>query len=72
VQNDIKKVSASQLAKLNGVSGKDVRDRLVLEGLLVGDGKQWTLTDKGIEVGGEVKNSQYGEYIAWTEDLFVD
>lgn len=42
----MKKVSASQLAK---VSGREGRDRLVSEGFMVGDGKNWSLTDKGIE-----------------------
>jgi len=66
----MKKVSVSQLAKFYEVSGKEVREKLVSEGFMVGDGKDWSLTDKGVEIGAELKNSQYGEYIAWPEDIF--
>jgi len=31
-----------------------MRERLVSEGFMAGDGKDWSLTDKGIEIGGEL------------------
>jgi len=66
----MKKVSASKLAAITNLTGKEVREKLVAEELMVGDGKVWSLTDKGVKAGGELKNSQYGEYIAWPEDIF--
>lgn len=57
------------MAKTHAVTGREVRDRLVEEGFLIGDGQQWSLKAKGIEAGGELRNSQYREYIAWPEDL---
>ncbi len=66
----MKKVSASKLSEFYGFTGKEVRERLVTLGLMLGDGKEWTITEKGTQAGGELKSSQYGDYIAWPENIF--
>ena len=34
--------------------------------------KSWVLTSKGEENGGQMKNSQYGEFVAWPEEIIEE
>ena len=62
------KLSTSKLAQKLGLkSASHLLDKLVAAGCLeMKDGK-YCLTDKGNQVGGEVKGSKYGPYFLWPE-----
>ena len=69
--SNIKLISTTALANIISISVKDLFNRFNNLGLIEKDEKNsWVLTQKGISFGGEyIKNKQYGEYIAWPENI---
>lgn len=66
------KITTSNLAKALGTTTGDVTSRLVANGLLSSEGKQFKLTDAGKAAGGEFKYSKkFGPYYLWPKDLQV-
>lgn len=64
------KVSTSALAKLCGVTAKDIVHRLLGLGLIEEKDGTKVLTETGFAAGGEYQESdKYGKYIIWPEDI---
>jgi len=64
------KLSVTQLAKIFKVKNRDFFALLQREGLIIREGDDWRLTDKGRSYGGEVISSKrFGEYIVWPRDV---
>jgi phosphatidylserine/phosphatidylglycerophosphate/cardiolipin synthase-like enzyme len=61
--------STSALSKKIGISSKELFELFELENWIKRDGKSWVLTPKGEANGGTMKNSQYGEFVAWPEEI---
>lgn len=64
-----KMLSASKLANSCGISKRELDSFLESSGFIKRTGAGWELTEAGRGVGGEYRNSQHGEYIAWPESL---
>ena len=69
--NQKKYVSTTALAKMKGVSTSEMFSQLVSDGLIEKDGKNWNLTQKGIEIGGIVKKARTSEIISHGRNLFI-
>jgi len=68
----VRLISTSQLAKKMGLSPKNMFAKLQEKSCITREGDQWALTDKGRQIGGEVKtDKRYGTYIVWPEDFFL-
>lgn len=61
--------STSALSKMIGISSKELFEVFEGRDWIKRDGKSWILTPKGEENGGQMKNSQYGEFVAWPEEI---
>ena len=60
------KLTTSKLAKTLGMKTSDLTDKMISTGLLIRDGDQFKLTDKGKVAGGEFKFSKkFGPYFLW-------
>ena len=68
----MKQLSTTALSKKQGTSAKELFDQLEALGLIEKEADTWKLTTKGQQQGGVYKKGQYGEYIAWPEDLDID
>lgn len=64
--------SISALSKVISVSSKELFEIFEEKMLITRDGKSWILTPKGEENGGQIKNSQYGEFVAWPEEILKE
>jgi hypothetical protein len=64
--------STSALSKIIGVQSKELFELLEGKGWIKKDGKSWDLTQKGEQNGGQMKNGQYGKYVAWPEEIIKD
>ncbi|MCT7492282.1 hypothetical protein [Aliarcobacter cryaerophilus] len=69
--SNIKLISTTALANIISISVQDLFNRFNNLGLIEKDNKNsWVLTQKGISFGGKyIQNKQYGEYIAWPENI---
>ena len=66
----MKQISTTALAKVYDVPPKELFTHLVGLGYILKQDDGWTLTELGVNNGGEVKeSSQYGQYIVWPEDI---
>lgn len=66
------KISTSRLARKLGLKNADFRSRLVKRGLLEQQDGEYVLTPRGIEIGGEVRNSpRFGTFFLWPEQAFA-
>ncbi len=66
----MKLISTTALSKSLGITTKELFSTLLKQELIQKDGDVWVLTEKGIALGGETKESkQYGTYIVWPENL---
>ncbi len=66
----MKKISTTQLAKLQGMAPKELFTLLSDQGMIKREDNKWILTQKGEESGGEYKESaKYGKYIVWSDTL---
>ena len=64
------KVSTTALAKLCGVSAKDIVIRLLDLGFIEADGEEKKLTKQGFDAGGEYRESdKFGRYIIWPSNI---
>ena len=61
--------SVSAMSKEIGVQAKALFAVFEQIGLMKKTNDGWELTDKGQKGGGQIKNSQYGEYVAWPEEF---
>ena len=60
------KLTTSKLAKALGLRTSDLTDKMISLGLLIRDGDQFKLTEKGKAAGGEFKFSKkFGPYFLW-------
>lgn len=58
------------MSKQLGVASKDLFEAMSSKGFIDRHNDTWTLTDKGRDLGGEIKESKrFGDYIVWPEDL---
>ena len=64
--------STIALSKKLYVSGKDLFEFFEDQGWIERNGKSWALTKEGEEAGGTMKNGQYGEYVAWPEEIIEE
>ncbi|WP_022943153.1 hypothetical protein [Psychromonas hadalis] len=63
-----KQVSTTALAKLSGISSKELFSTLSEKGFIHKVDNVWALTEQGEKSGGGYKQSpQYGKYIVWPE-----
>lgn len=69
IGKEIKHISASALSKIMNISSKELFSIFENKGWIKHDGKIWVLTKEGEKQGAQMKNSQYGEYVAWPEDI---
>lgn len=64
------KLTTSRLAKALGLRSADLTDKLIRGGLVVREGDQLKLTDRGREAGGEFRFSpKFGPYFLWPANL---
>jgi phosphatidylserine/phosphatidylglycerophosphate/cardiolipin synthase-like enzyme len=64
------KLTTSKLAKFRGIRTADLTDKLLTAGLLVKDGDQYKLTEKGKAAGGEFRLSKkFGPYFIWPTEI---
>jgi len=66
---DSTKISTSKLARKLKLKTPDFLERLVSSGYLEESNELQTLTEKGINAGGEAKTGRYGPYFIWPEDF---
>lgn len=64
--------SISAIAKEIGISPKDLFNAFENGGLMKNNGSGWSLTKEGVRHGGQMKSSQYGEYVAWPEEYIPE
>ncbi|MDR0941210.1 MAG: hypothetical protein LBM68_03170 [Bacteroidales bacterium] len=64
-----KNVSTSALAKEMKISSKELFAKFEKLGLITKNFDEWELTKRGEKMGGQIKNGQYGQYIAWAENI---
>lgn len=58
------------MSKQLGVTSKDLFEAMSTKGYIDRHNDSWELTNKGRELGGEIKDSKrFGAYIVWPEDL---
>lgn len=65
------KITTAKLAEKFGIDNHEFTKMLADNDYIELKGKNVFLTDKGREVGGEVKKSQYGYFIVWSVDLEI-
>ena len=64
------KLTTSKLAKSRGIRTADLPNKLPTTALLVKDGHQYKLTEKGKAVGGEFRFSKkFGAYFIWPTEI---
>lgn len=69
----MKHISTTALAKKIGISANEMFMLLSEAGLIRQESESWTLTDAGLNAGGEYKESaRYGQYIVWSEKLDIN
>jgi hypothetical protein len=61
--------STSALSKIIGISSKELFDKFENKNWITKNGKSWILTPKGEDNGGQMKKGQYGEFVAWPEEI---
>lgn len=61
--------STSALSKKIGISSKELFEIFENKNWITKNGKSWILTPKGEDNGGEMKKGQYGEFVAWPEEI---
>lgn len=64
--------STSALSKKLKISSKELFEIFEKEGWIKRKDKSWVLTSKGEDNGGQMKNSQYGEFVAWPEEIIKE
>lgn len=73
MDNSIKQISTTSLAKKHKIQSKEMFAQLLQKGFIEKKDNLWCLTDQGIKSGGKFVNSkQYGKYITWPENLKFD
>lgn len=65
------KITTAKLAEKFGIEVGEFTQMLADNGYIELRGKNTFLTDKGREVGGEVKKGQFGYFIVWSVDLDI-
>lgn len=65
------KVTTAKLAEKFGIEAGEFTQMLADNGYIELKGKNTFLTDKGREVGGEVKKGKFGYFIVWSVDLDI-
>ncbi|MDO4700828.1 MAG: phospholipase D family protein [Moraxella sp.] len=66
------KITTAKLAEKFAIDSNEFRQLLHDNGYIEIKGKHDYLTNKGREVGGEVKKGQFGYFIVWSVDLEID
>jgi len=66
------KVSSSKVAKKLGLKTADFISKMTEHEYLAQDGEAHSLTEKGIQFGGEAKHSKrFGDYFVWPENMSI-
>ncbi|WP_019520481.1 phospholipase D family protein [Faucicola boevrei] len=65
------KITTAKLAEKFGIDNQEFTKMLVESGYLEMKGNTPFLTDKGREVGGELKKGKFGYFIVWSVDLDI-
>ncbi len=63
--------STSALSKIMKISSKELFELFENQGWIKREDKSWVLTSKGEANGGQMKKGQYGEFVAWPEDVIA-
>lgn len=63
------KLSTTQLAKKRGIAQNQFFAQLNGLGLILKDNDKWVLSEAGERLGGVYLTGQYGQYVAWPEDV---
>lgn len=66
------KITTAKLAEKFAIEANEFRQLLHDNGYIEIKGKYDYLTDKGKEVGGEVRKGKFGYFIVWSVDLEID
>lgn len=68
-----KSLSTSALAKIKGISGKELFSQLEACGFIQREDNEWKLLPAGESTGGQyVDHPKYGKYITWPENLSIE
>lgn len=67
--SEIKYLSTTALSKELGASSKDLFNEFERLKLIIKKNDDWELTNLGKSYGGQLKKGQYGDYIAWPENI---
>lgn len=62
-------LSTSALSKEMKISSKDLFAKFESLGFIQKEFNEWELTQLGEQMGGQIKKGQYGDYIAWPENI---
>lgn len=65
----MKRISTTQLAKLNNIPTGELFGLLESKGYIQRVDKQWELTERGSGAGGDYLNGAHGRYIGWPENI---
>lgn len=70
--NETKQISTTALSKKFNIPTNEMFAQLLQKGFIEKKGDVWSLTDKGVSVGGKfVSHDKYGKYITWPENLDI-
>ena len=64
-----KLLTTKQLSQLTGLSSQKVNSWFTDNNLMYKKDEDWVITKKGKEIGGLEKSGQYGNFVAWPEDV---
>jgi phosphatidylserine/phosphatidylglycerophosphate/cardiolipin synthase-like enzyme len=65
------KLTTSKLAKKLGIKTNEFLSQMVENGYLTMNGEEHSLTQKGVDRGGEAKSGRYGDYFVWPAELSI-
>lgn len=69
ISSDLKFLSATALSKEIGISIKDLNSKFEKLKWIERNNEGWLVTDLGKTKGAQIKKGQYGDYIAWPENI---
>lgn len=69
---DVKFLSTTAISKELGISSKDLFSKFEKLHWIERKNDDWILTNSGKNKGAQIKNGQYGEYIAWPDTILIE
>lgn len=61
--------TTKELAEMTEMSSRKINSFLVSNDLMEKNGEDWVTTKKGKEIGGIIKEGQYGKFVIWPEEI---